>query len=91
MAVVWIPPLLRDLTAGRETISVPGTTVRQLIEALEQSFPGIQQRLCDGDSLRSGIAVAVDSDVARLGLAQPVGESSEVHFLPSIGGGSLPA
>jgi molybdopterin converting factor small subunit len=90
MPVVWIPSLLRDLTGGRETVSVPGTTVRQVIEALDQSFPGIKGRLCDGDHLRTGMAVAVGSEIGRLGLAQPVPEGSEVHFVPSISGGSAP-
>ena len=69
-------------------MTVPGATVRQVIASLEQLFPGIRQRLCDGDGLRPGIAVAVDSQVARLGLLQPVGEDSEVHFLPAVSGGS---
>lgn len=90
MPVVWIPSLLRDLTGGRETVTVPGATVRQVIEALDQSFPGIKQRLCDADGLKSGFAVAVGSAVARLGLAEPVPEGSEVHFVPSISGGSAP-
>ncbi len=87
MATVWIPSLLRDLTGGQETLTVPGATVRQIVEALERTYPGIKDRLCDGDGLRSGIAVAVDTQVARLGLSQPVGDNSEVHFLPAIGGG----
>jgi molybdopterin converting factor small subunit len=87
MPAVWIPPLLRSLTHGQETVSVPGSTIRQVIDALDTRFPGIKARLCDGDAIRSGIAVAVDTQVSRLGLSQPVGEASEVHFLPSIGGG----
>lgn len=88
MAVVWIPPLLRDLTGGQETVTVAGATVRQIVEALDQRFPGIKARVCDNDGMRPGIAVAVDTQVARLGLLQPVGENSEVHFLPAIAGGS---
>jgi sulfur-carrier protein len=87
MATVWIPSLLRDLTGGRETVSAAGVNVRQVIEALEKEFPGIKARLCDGDQLRSGISVAIDVQVGRLGMAEPVGETSEVHFLPAIGGG----
>ncbi len=88
MPVVWIPSLLRELTEGQETIRVPGRTVREVIEQLEQRFPGIRARLCEGDRLRPGIAVAVDSLHARLGLLQPVEETSEVHFLPAIAGGN---
>jgi molybdopterin synthase sulfur carrier subunit len=87
MARVWIPSLLRDITGGAETVTVPGASVRQVIEELDHLHPGIRARVCDGDILRSGLAVVVDSEVARLGLLQPVGPESEVHFLPAIGGG----
>ena len=85
---VWIPSLLRDLTGGRETVRVDGKTVRQVIAALDQLYPGIKQRLCDGDLLRPGMAVAVDSQIAPLGLLQLVREGAEVHFLPAVSGGA---
>lgn len=87
MAVVWIPPPLRALAGGQETVTVAGATLRQVIEALDRQYPGFKDRVCEGDGLRPGIAVAVDTQVARLGLLQPVGESSEVHFLPALSGG----
>lgn len=87
MATVWIPALLRELTHGHETVIVPGANVRQVIDHLEHRYPGIRDQLCDGDQLHAGIAVAVDTQIARLGLMQPVSEQSEVHFLPAISGG----
>ncbi len=87
MALVWIPPLLRDLTEGKETVTVAGANVGQVIEALEQQFPGVRDRLCPGGVLRSGLAVIVDGQVGRLGLLEAAGPDSEVHFLPAIGGG----
>lgn len=87
MATVWIPSLLRELTGGKETVIVSGANVHQVIEALDRVFPGIKDSLCERDELRSGIAVAVDGQMASLGLMQPVAEGSEVHFLPAIGGG----
>ncbi len=87
MPVVWIPAPLRTLTGGRETVPVSGATVAEVVAALERLHPGIRDRLCDGDALRPGLTVAVDDQVARLGLREPVRESSEVHFLPAIGGG----
>jgi len=88
MANVWIPSLLRDLTGGRDQVQVPGRTVREVIDRLDASFPGIRQKLCDENGLRPGIAVAVDAQIARLGLHQAVAENSEVHFLPAVSGGS---
>ncbi len=87
MARVWIPPLLRDLTGGRETADVPGATVGQVVKALEGRFPGVRARLCPGGELRSGLAVVVDGAVGRFGLLEAVGQDSEVHFLPAIAGG----
>lgn len=87
MAVVWIPSLLRDLTAGQGQVNLPGTTVGQLIDALDAAYPGLKARLCEGDRLDPAIIVSVDGRIARLGLLAPVGEQSEVHFLPAVAGG----
>ena len=87
MATVRIPSLLRDLTAGQETAEVPGRTVAQVISALDQAYPGIKARLCEGDRLGPTIAVSVDGRIAPLGLLAPVKEQSEILFLPAVGGG----
>ena len=87
MPVVGIPSLLRDLTDGQKTLSIEGDTVRQVIENLERHYPGIQERLCDGDRLRPSIAVIVDGHTSTLKLRQRLHESSEVHFVISISGG----
>ncbi len=87
MPMVWIPPLLRELTGGREIVSVPGQTVRQVIEHMEATYPGIRARLCDGDRLRPSLSVVVDGAVSRRGLGHPLDETSEVHFVPAVSGG----
>ena len=87
MAIVWIPPLLRDLTGGSDTADVPGANVGQIVEALEQRFPGVRARLCPGGVLRPGLAVNIDGVVARFGLLESVAAESEIHFLPAIAGG----
>lgn len=87
MPRVWIPPQARDLTAGRAVVEVGGDRVRQVVEDLDRLYPGMKARLCDGDALRPGLSVVVGTEVARRGLAEPVGPDSEVHFLPAIGGG----
>ncbi len=87
MPTVWIPSLLRDLTGGQSQVTVPGATVGQVIAALEHNFPGMRDRLCDGGSLRSGIAVAVGPHLATRGLLQPVADTEEVHFITAVSGG----
>ncbi len=87
MPLVWIPAPLRPLTGGQEKVRVPGATVGAAIDELERLHPGIKARLCDAQGLRPGIAVAIDTDLAGRGLLQPVGDNSEVHFLPALSGG----
>lgn len=87
MPVVWIPSLLRSATGGEERVTVTGATVAEVVEQLELRFPGIKSRLCEGNELRRGLTVSVDTQLARLGLGQPVSETSEIHFIPAIGGG----
>ncbi len=87
MPVVFIPALLRDLTGGVESLEVPGKTVREVIDQLEARYPGVKERLYDGDRLRPGIAVAVDGAISRQRLRHKLEAGSEVHFLPAISGG----
>ncbi len=87
MPVVYIPSLMRGLTQGRTRVEVAGRTVGEVIEELERLYPGVRARLIDGERLSSGVSVAVDGEMAPLGLSQKLGEGSEVHFLPAIGGG----
>ena len=89
MAEVWIPPRLQELTGGNQQVQVEGTTVRRLINNLEQKYPGIKEYLIDetDEDLMPGIAVIIDGEVSQLGMLDKVGENSEVHFLPAIGGG----
>ena len=87
MPVVWIPSLLRDLTGGQETVTVSGETVRQVIEHLDEQYPGVKERLLEGDALRPGIAVFVDGTLSRQRLRHTLAEDSEVHFLPALSGG----
>ena len=87
MPTVWIPALLRDLTDGKEKLTVPGETVGQVIKKLDERFPGIEARLCQEGRLQPNIAVVVDGVVSRQRLRHPLTETSEVHFVPAISGG----
>jgi hypothetical protein len=51
-------------------------------------YPGIKDRLVEDGEIRESLAVAIDGDVAIMGMLTKVGENSEVHFVPAIGGGS---
>ena len=88
MATVFIPSLLEGLTGGARTVAVPGANLRQVIDALEARFPGMKARLLDEEGrLIPEIVAAIDGETNHLGLLQPVGEASEIQFVPAIGGG----
>ena len=87
MAVVYIPAQLREHTGGLRTVEAAGTSVREIVEALETRFPGIAARLCDGNELQAGLQVSIDDAISTRGLLARVDTDSEVHFLPAIGGG----
>ncbi len=89
MAEVWIPPQMQQITGGQERVQVEGRSVRQLVNNLEQQFPGLKAMLYDEDEddIMAGLAVIVDGEASQLGLLERVTEASEVHFLPAIGGG----
>jgi molybdopterin synthase sulfur carrier subunit len=87
MPVVWIPALLRDLTSGEEKLIVPGETVQQVIENLDERYSGIKARLCEEGRLRPNMTVVVDGVASRQRLRHQLTETSEVHFVPAISGG----
>jgi molybdopterin synthase sulfur carrier subunit len=88
VATVWIPPPLQPLTGGERTITASGASVKDLVEALDRSFPGFKDAIVvEGVFVRPGISVVVDGHVVKKGLLHPVGNDSEVHFIPAIGGG----
>jgi molybdopterin synthase sulfur carrier subunit len=90
VATVFIPSLMEKLTGGQRQVTVVGSTVRQIINNLDEAYPGIKERLVDKHRMKPNITVAVDGTVSPLGILEKVGEDSEVHFLPAIGGGQGP-
>jgi len=84
---IRIPASLRRLTGGVSEVRSHATTVRALIDELDRQFPGMRARLCDGDRLKSGVAVAVNSRISATGLATSIPDGAEVTFLPSVSGG----
>ncbi len=87
MAHIHLPLLIRSLAGDVTEVDVAASNVGEVICHLEAIFPGTRDRLCSDQALRPGLAVAVDNEVSSRGLDQPLEESSEVHFLPAIGGG----
>jgi molybdopterin synthase sulfur carrier subunit len=87
MPTLFIPSPIRDLTGGKASVVVAGSSVREAIESLEAEYAGIKERLCDGDKIRPNISVMVDGQVSHLKMREKLREDSEVHFVIAISGG----
>jgi molybdopterin converting factor small subunit len=87
MATVAIPAPLRKLTAGATTVSVPGDTLGEVIDRLDELHPGIKERLVDEGKVRRGFAVFIDNQMPTTGLRTRLSPEAEVYFAPAIAGG----
>ena len=63
MATVFIPSLMQGLTNGEHRVEIEGATVRQIINNLEASYPGMKDRLVENNRVKSNISVAIDGEV----------------------------
>ena len=87
MPTVWIPSQLQPFTDGKETVSVNGSTLREIIDSLEGKYPGLEARLCEDGRIRPTLAAAVDGEITNVGMRQAIKPESEIHFLPALSGG----
>ena len=79
---------MQRLSGGNTRVQIEGATVRQIINNLEDHYPGFKDRLVEDGRIKGNISVAVDGEITPLGMLEKVGEDSEIHFLPAIGGGA---
>jgi len=87
MPAIFIPAPLRELTGGKTSVVVSGSSVREAIESLEAKYPGIKDRLCEGEKVRPNISVIVNGEISHLRMREKLRKDSEVHFVIAISGG----
>ena len=88
MATVFIPSLMQKLSDGNHRVEIEGSNVRQIVDNLDAQYPGFKERLVEDGRIKGNISVAIDGEITPLGVLGKVGENSEVHFLPALGGGA---
>lgn len=90
MATVRIPTQLRSLSGGAAEVVVEGSTVGEVLSALETAHPGFRARLFDdAGQLRRFVNVFVaDEDVRFLkGVDTSVAAHQTVSVIPAVAGG----
>ena len=87
---VFLPSALRAKVGNRASVTGTGSTVREIIEALEQDFPGLRFHLCqETGELRPYVNVFLNRVNIRYlqGLETPVSAGTSIHILQSVAGG----
>jgi molybdopterin converting factor small subunit len=89
MARVRIPTQLRQLTEGKSEVDADGRTVGSLIDNLEATYPGLQERILQDGQLRRFVNVYVEDEDVRFldGLGTPVPDGVVVSIIPAVAGG----
>jgi molybdopterin converting factor small subunit len=87
---VRVPTILRTYTGGEAEVKAEGSTLSEVLDSLEGTYPGIKGRVIDeqGD-LRRFVNVYVGNEDVRFldGLSTPVEDGSEVSVIPAVAGG----
>ena len=87
---ISFPDALRARVGNRRSVTASGHTVRNIIDALEQDFPGIRFNLCyETGELRPYVNIFLDRQNIRYlqGLDTPIILGSDMRILQSVAGG----
>ncbi|HEB73220.1 MAG TPA: MoaD/ThiS family protein [Nitrospirae bacterium] len=87
---VRIPTPLQKITGDKGEVETNGETVKEMIDNLEQSYPGLKERLYDEEGkLRRFINIYVNEEDIRFldGESTKLGDGDDVSIIPAIAGG----
>ncbi len=88
---VMIPTPLREFTDGEGEVTATGANVREVLDDLEQQFPGIKDRLCTEDgNLREFLNIYMNDEDIRFkdDLDTEINEGADLSIIPAIAGGT---
>jgi len=86
---VRIPTPLQRLTNGNAEVECSVKDIKELIDALEKDYPGMQERLSEGGKIRRFINVYVnDEDIRFLNKEETaLKDGDTISIVPAIAGG----
>jgi molybdopterin synthase sulfur carrier subunit len=84
---VLIPSPLFSYTGGQRAVDAEGRTLAEVLQALEQRFPGMRHRIIDEqDRIRRHIRIFVGGEMAG-GLDARLKDDDEVMIVAALSGG----
>jgi molybdopterin synthase sulfur carrier subunit len=88
--VVRIPTPLRRMTNGQDKVEMQESTLSNMIENLEASYPGFKERLIDENGeLRYFVNIYLNGEDVRFleGLDTAAAAGDEISIVPAVAGG----
>ena len=86
---VIIPTILRPLTNYQKRINMNGLRVSEVIDEMEQQYPGIKQKLVSEGVAHRFINIYVNDNDIRFcdGLSTSLQDGDTLTILPAVAGG----
>jgi molybdopterin synthase sulfur carrier subunit len=88
--LVRIPTPLKKLAGGRTTVEAEGGSVWEIVLNLDSKYPGILEKLYDGEAQRRFVNIYLNEEDIRFldGNDTPVKDGDQLSIIPAIAGGS---
>ncbi len=81
MVQVMLWGSLTSFTEGRTALEIEAANIKELLERLEEHYPGLKP------TLEKGVSVSIDGMIYNDAWFQPINPDSEVYLLPRLEGG----
>lgn len=90
LATVYLPGPLRARAGNRRSMTAAGRTIREVIDGLDEAFPGMRFHLCyETGELRPYVNIFLERENVRYlqGLDTAVPAGAAIYILQSVAGG----
>ncbi len=88
---VRIPTILRTYTEDSSQVTAEGSTLAEVLDSLESTYPGLKARVVDEDGkLRRFVNIYVAEEDVRFaqGLDTTTPDGTQISIIPAVAGGS---
>ena len=88
---VRIPTILRSYTEDSSQVTAEGSTLAEVLDSLESTYPGLKARVVDEDGkLRRFVNIYVAEEDVRFaqGLDTTTPDGTQISIIPAVAGGS---
>ncbi len=89
--LIRIPTPLRRITNGQAKVEMESSTLAELVEKLDEAYPGFKTRLVDENGeLRYFVNIYLNGEDVRFlqGLDTSTSSGDEVSIVPAVAGGA---